>query len=744
MTTSYDFASPVHLKAVSAPGQPTVTPALEELYRGFEQELLIPLWTEIGDLMPAHPRSKAVPHRWRWDALRALAARAGELVPVGRGGERRAIALANPGLGGRPFATPTLWAAIQYLMPGENAPEHRHTQHAFRFVLEGEGVWTVVGGDPVAMRRGDFLPQAGWNWHAHHNATTEPMAWIDGLDIPLQYITEAQFFELGRDEISDEEKTTPERSRAERLWGHPGLTPIAKAARPTGPGSPLLAYRWERTDRALDDQLALEREGYPGTVEPGHAAVRYTDPATGGDVLPTIRVEMHRIARDAQTRPARETGSSVYAVFDGSGTVTVGDATWSVGRGDLFVVPSWQPFSAKSEAGLHRLRLGRARPVPLQRLPGLRGAQAQPRQHGGRRPVTLPTTQPDVIVVGGGIGGLSAAFALTRQGVSVRVLERSAEFAEVGAGLQLAPNCTRILDDYGLLDEAKQLGVLPRSMVMKDALDGSVLTSLDLNHLGRRYGSPYLVMHRSDLHGLFLRACQRAGVDLRTSQHVTEYENTESGAKVTLADGTEHAASLVIAADGLHSTARQRLVGDEPVNSAYVAYRGAVPIEKVRENNISETDVVVYIGPRCHFVQYPLRGGEMFNQVAVFESAKARRGEHDWGTPDELDAAFARTTGNIQLGLPLMWRDRWWRMFDRDPIDTWVHGRIALLGDAAHPPLQYIAQGAIMAIEDGYVLAEHLAATGTPTPPSPPTRPSAPSTAAGSSPPPAPGANSGT
>jgi 2-polyprenyl-6-methoxyphenol hydroxylase-like FAD-dependent oxidoreductase len=345
--------------------------------------------------------------------------------------------------------------------------------------------------------------------------------------------------------------------------------------------------------------------------------------------------------------------------------------------------------------------------------------------------VTRPTAEPDVIVVGGGIGGLSAAFALTRKGFQVRVLERSAEFAEVGAGLQLAPNCTRILDDYGLLDEAKKLGVLPTSMVMKDALDGSILTSLDLKHLERRYGSPYLVMHRCDLHGLFLRACQRAGVDLRTSQHVTEYENTEyenteyenteygnteydstgSGARVTLADGTEHTASLVIAADGLHSTARQRLVGDEPVNSAYVAYRGAVPIEKVRQNNISETDVVVYIGPRCHFVQYPLRGGEMFNQVAVFESAKALSGEQDWGTPDELDAAFAHTTGNIQLGLPLMRRDRWWRMFDRDPIQTWVHGRIALLGDAAHPPLQYIAQGAIMAIEDGYVLAEHLAAT---------------------------------
>ncbi|MFG1825079.1 cupin domain-containing protein [Microbispora bryophytorum] len=341
--------SPVRLQAVSAPDQPDVTPALEELYRGFEQELLVPLWTEIGDLMPAHPRSRAVPHLWRWENLLRLAAQAGDIVPVGRGGERRAIALANPALGGRPFATPTLWAAIQYLMPGENAPEHRHTQHAFRFVVEGSGVWTVVGGDAVPMNRGDFLPQAGWNWHAHHNATSEPMAWIDGLDIPLQYVTEAQFFEFGRDEISDAERITPERSRSERLWAHPGLTPVAVAH--TTPGSPLLSYKWEYTDRALSDQLLLEKEGYAGTVEPGHAAVRYSNPADGRDVLPTIRAEVHRVARGSETSPVRETGSSVYQVFDGSGTVTVGAHTWSVTRGDLFVVPSWEPFSVRSEAG---------------------------------------------------------------------------------------------------------------------------------------------------------------------------------------------------------------------------------------------------------------------------------------------------------------------------------------------------------------------------------------------------------
>ncbi|GII86967.1 3-hydroxybenzoate 6-hydroxylase [Sphaerisporangium siamense] len=324
----------------------------------------------------------------------------------------------------------------------------------------------------------------------------------------------------------------------------------------------------------------------------------------------------------------------------------------------------------------------------------------------------MGTSSADVIVIGGGIGGLSAALALARRGLRVRVHEQASAFGEVGAGLQLAPNCTRILDRYGLLGEATALGVLPESMVMKDAVDAGELTRLDLRDVERRYGHPYLVIHRSDLHGILLRACDRAGVELLTDARCTSYENVAGGARVRFADGGTDEAEVVIAADGLHSVARELLVRDEPVSSAYVAYRGAVPFEKVAGNDVHEKDVVVYVGPRCHFVQYPLRGGEMLNQVAVFESRKARAGEEDWGTPDELDAAFAGTCAPVQKGLPSMWRDRWWRMYDRDPIMTWVTGRIALLGDAAHPPLQYMAQGAIMAIEDGWVLGEHVAAQG--------------------------------
>jgi gentisate 1,2-dioxygenase len=152
-------SGPIVITASDQPDQPQRTPELEALYSSFESELVVPLWTEIGELMPAHPRSRAMPHLWKWSKLLPMAAQAGRLVPVGRGGERRAIALANPGLGGRPFATPTLWAAIPYLNPGEDAPVHRHIQHAFRFVVEGEGGWTVVNSDPVSMRRGDFLPR---------------------------------------------------------------------------------------------------------------------------------------------------------------------------------------------------------------------------------------------------------------------------------------------------------------------------------------------------------------------------------------------------------------------------------------------------------------------------------------------------------------------------------------------------------------------------------------------------------
>ena len=325
--------------------------ALDQLYADFEAAHMAPLWTQRAGLMPQTPQPSAVPMLWRWSTLYPLAAHSGELVPVGRGGERRAIALANPGLPGTAYATPTLWAAIQYLGPREEAPAHRHTQTAFRFVVEGEGVWTNVEGDPVAMRRGDLLLTPGMHFHEHHNTTDHPMAWIDGLDIPLVRQLDAGFFEFGPEVLATTE--TPPSSRNERLWGHPGLRPVGA---PLAASSPLKAYRWVHTDAALTAQLELEREGAPGVVSPGHALVRFCNPATGGDALSTIRTEMHRLAPGARSLTTRVVGSAVWQVFSGSGVVTVGSETYEVATGDLFAVPSWAPVTITTDGGLDAFR----------------------------------------------------------------------------------------------------------------------------------------------------------------------------------------------------------------------------------------------------------------------------------------------------------------------------------------------------------------------------------------------------
>ena len=325
------------------------SPALEELYRDLAAARLLPLWTQRASLLPFEPEPVAEADVWRWSEMLSMAERAYALVPVGRGGERRAIALANRGLGGEPFATPNLWAAIQYLGPGEAAPAHRHTQSAFRFIIEGRGVWTVVDGDPVEMRRGDMLLTPMMAWHEHFSTGEEPMVWLDGLDIPLVAQLDAAFFEFGPDEIAD--RSTPHVSRSEGLWAHPGLRPVSSS--PTK-NSPLGAYRWEHTDAALRAQLELEASGHPGVVEPGHAAVRYSNPTTGRDALPTMRTEMHRLRSGTTTRTRQAVGSQVWQVFTGEGTITVGDRPIDVGYGDVVTVPSWCPvrITARTELDL--------------------------------------------------------------------------------------------------------------------------------------------------------------------------------------------------------------------------------------------------------------------------------------------------------------------------------------------------------------------------------------------------------
>jgi 3-hydroxybenzoate 6-monooxygenase len=314
-----------------------------------------------------------------------------------------------------------------------------------------------------------------------------------------------------------------------------------------------------------------------------------------------------------------------------------------------------------------------------------------------------------VVIAGGGIGGAASALALASKGAQVTLLERAAEFGEVGAGLQIGPHGARILDSWGILDEVLSQGVLPNNLVFRDALTAEVLTKVSLGKDFREhYGGPYFVTHRSDLHATVLRAAQATGADLRTGVTVADVVTDGDGVVVGTEDGQMFHADVALGLDGLNSRLRAKISNDQPVASGYAAYRGTFPYDEVPLDE-DITDVVGYIGPGCHFIQYPLRGGEMLNQVAVFESPGFRNGVENWGAPDELDAAFVRCHPIVQRGLEYLWRDRWWPMYDRDPIDNWVDGRMILLGDAAHPPLQYLASGAVMALEDAKCLADYAA-----------------------------------
>ncbi|MDR6640189.1 FAD-dependent oxidoreductase [Paenarthrobacter nitroguajacolicus] len=321
------------------------------------------------------------------------------------------------------------------------------------------------------------------------------------------------------------------------------------------------------------------------------------------------------------------------------------------------------------------------------------------------------TPSTDVLVVGGGMAGLAGALALRENGANVTLVERAPEFGEVGAGLQMAPNASRVLKRWGLLEKALEIGVQPKHLVFRDAVTGEELTRQSLRgEFEERYGAPYVVIHRSDLHRVLLEGCEAAGVKLVNDVMVDSVETVNGRGIVHTAAGVDYEADVVIGADGLKSTLRPLVAGDEPVSSAYVAYRGTVPITAETPATDLE-DVVVYLGPDCHLVQYPLRKGELLNTVAVFKSPSFERGEEQYGGVDELQAAYNDCVPAVQAALANLGTSIRWPMYDRDPIENWVAGRMVLMGDAAHPMLQYLAQGACQALEDAAVLQDVSAGT---------------------------------
>ena len=319
-----------------------------------------------------------------------------------------------------------------------------------------------------------------------------------------------------------------------------------------------------------------------------------------------------------------------------------------------------------------------------------------------------------ILIAGGGIGGLATALALAQHGIDVHVLEKAAAFGEIGAGIQLAPNASWALDRLGVLAAVHDHAVFPSRIAWMDAVSGEPLTSLDLGAAFRtRYAYPYLVMHRSDLLNALLARCQaHPRIRLETDKDLVRIEDRGDSAFVNCADGSTYATELLVGADGLWSTVRAFLIDDgEPICSRYVAYRGAIPIAEVSEHAGLDS-VMLWTGPNMHLVQYPVRRGELYNQVAVFKSDRYRPDSDEWGTPEEMDAHFGTGAELVRSALTKIKRNRRWPMFDRLPIERWSRNRIALLGDAAHPMLQYLAQGAAQALEDAVVFADSIARSG--------------------------------
>lgn len=320
----------------------------------------------------------------------------------------------------------------------------------------------------------------------------------------------------------------------------------------------------------------------------------------------------------------------------------------------------------------------------------------------------MQSSQP-LLVAGGGIGGLAAALALTRQGYAVTVLEQASEIGEIGAGIQLGPNAFHAFDALGIGERARSRAVYTDEMVMHDALDETLVGRIPTGAaFRRRFNNPYAVIHRVDVHQSLLEGAQASGrVELRTSVHVEHIEQDEHGVTVFDQHGNAHRGQALIGADGVKSVVRQQYVGDAARVSGHVVYRAVVD-KRDFPADLQWNAASIWVGPNCHLVHYPLRGGEQYNVVVTFHS----REQESWGvregSKEEVQSYFQGICPRARqlIELPKNWKR--WATADRDPIADWTFGRVTLLGDAAHPTLQYLAQGACMAMEDGVTLGEAL------------------------------------
>ena len=317
-----------------------------------------------------------------------------------------------------------------------------------------------------------------------------------------------------------------------------------------------------------------------------------------------------------------------------------------------------------------------------------------------------------ILVAGGGIGGLAAAHALARKGFPVRVLEQAPEFREIGAGIQLGPNIFNALDRIGLKDAVLADAHQPPAMEMRCALSGERVTRIPLAdpRFTSKFKHPYAVTHRHDIHGVFINACKNNNlITLENNRTLEDFEQNGDGVTVTLQSGERIRGRALIGCDGMWSKVREKVVGDgKPLVSGHIAYRAVLKRDEVPKD-LWQPDVILWAGPRTHFVHYPLRRGELYNLVAVFHSKRYVEG---WNAEADAGDLWAHFKGQRPEVLRMLERIETWRMWvlcDREPVKDWSKGRVTLLGDAAHPMLQYLAQGACMATEDAVALADKAA-----------------------------------
>jgi len=321
---------------------------------------------------------------------------------------------------------------------------------------------------------------------------------------------------------------------------------------------------------------------------------------------------------------------------------------------------------------------------------------------------------PDrILIAGGGIGGLAAALALAQKNIPSLVLEKASQLGEIGAGIQLGPNAFHCFDRLGVGETARKMAVYIDALRLMDSMADGEICHIDLGEAFRkRFGNPYAVVHRGDLHGVLLKACRdHSLIDLKVSSEVTGYDQDGQGVAAQLANGETVRGAALIGADGLWSSVRKQMIGDSARVSGHTTYRSVIPTEQMPED-LRWNAATLWAGPKCHIVHYPLSGWKVFNLVVTYHNDAP---EPVAGKPvpvEEVRRGFAHVCERAQNIIRHGKDWHMWVLCDRDPVNDWIDGRVALLGDAAHPMMQYMAQGACMAMEDGVCLADSLANHG--------------------------------